>query len=244
VPAEWQTSEGVDENKILLYFHGGGHVLGSPMSSRPYTVEIGKAAHVKVLSVDYALAPEHPFPKGPNDCFTSYKWLLSHGHRPENIIIGGASAGGNMTLATLIKIKEEGITMPRGAIVLSPGIDYTTNSKTILENAPTDCVMADVGVFWWIPAYLNGADPNNPFVCPIFADFTDFPSILAQVSTSEMVYDHSTRLVELAKAAGVNAILQEWDDMPHVWQNYGLYDLPEAKEAINKIGQFIKDLFD
>ncbi|MBA7554913.1 Monoterpene epsilon-lactone hydrolase [subsurface metagenome] len=104
--------------------------------------------------------------------------------------------------------------------------------------------MADVGVFWWIPAYLNGEDPNNPLACPIFADFTGFPSILAQVSTSEMVYDHSTRLVELAKAAGVNAILQEWDDMPHVWQNYGLYDLPEAKEAIDKIGQFIKDLFD
>ena len=244
VTAEWQISEGVGENKVLLYFHGGGHVLGSPMSSRPYTVQIGKAAHVKVLSVDYALAPEHPFPEGPNDCFTSYKWLLSNGYKPENIIIGGASAGGNMTLATLIKIKEEGITMPRGAIVLSPGIDYTPNSKTILENAPTDCVMADVGVFWWIPAYLNGEDPNNPLACPIFADFTGFPSILAQVSTSEMVYDHSTRLVELAKAAGVNAILQEWDDMPHVWQNYGLYDLPEAKEAIDKIGQFINDLFD
>ena len=91
--AEWQISDGVDENKVLLYFHGGGHVLGSPMSSRPYTVEIGKASQVKVLSVDYALAPEHPFPEGPNDCFTSYRWLLSNGYKPENIIIGGASAG-------------------------------------------------------------------------------------------------------------------------------------------------------
>lgn len=242
VPAEWQICEGVADDRVLLYFHGGGHVLGSPASSRPYTVDIGKAAGVKVLSVDYALAPEHPFPEGPNDCFTSYKWLLSEGYKPENIFIGGASAGGTMTMVTLLKIKEAGVPMPKGAVLLSPGLDYTPESKTIFENAPTDPVMADVGVFWWIPAYLNGADVNDPMVCPIFADFTGLPPILTQVSKSEMVYDHSTRLVEKVNAAGGKVILQEWDDMPHVWQNYGLYDLPEAKEAIDKLGEFIKSL--
>jgi len=242
VPAEWQISPGVSEDKVLLYFHGGGQVLGSPKSSRAYTVDIGKAAGVKVLSVDYSLAPEKPFPAGMNDCFAVYKWLLSEGYKPENISLGGASAGGNMTMATLLKIRDEGVPTPAGGVLLSPGIDYTPESKTIFTNAPSDPVMADVGVFWWIPAYLDGQDPTNPLISPVFADLKGLPPILCQVSTCEMVYDHSTRLAEKAKEAGVKIILQEWDEMPHVWQNYGLYDLPEAKEAIDKIGEFIKSL--
>jgi len=242
VSAEWEIPPRVDENKVLMYFHGGGQVLGSPKSGRPYTVEIGKAAGVKVLSVDYSLAPEKPFPAGMNDCFTAYKWLLSTGVKHENIFFGGASAGGNMTISTLLKIRYEGAPMPAGAVVLSPGIDYTQESKTILKNAPTDPVMADVGIFWWIPAYLNGQDPTNPLISPVFADLKGLPPILVQVSTCEMLYDHSTRFVERANEVGVKAFLQEWDDMPHVWQNYGLYDLPEAKEAIDKIGEFIKNL--
>lgn len=241
VPAEWEISPGVDENKVLMYFHGGGQVLGSPKSGRPYTVEIGKAAGVKVLSVDYSLAPEKPFPAGVNDCFMAYKWLLSTGVKPNNIFFGGASAGGNMTISTLLKIRDEGAPMPASAVALSPGIDYTPESKTVLINAPTDPVMADVGVFWWIPAYLNGQDPTNPLISPVFADLKGLPPILVQVSTCEMLYDHSTRFEKRAKEAGVKVFLQEWDDMPHVWQNYGLYDLPEAKEAIDKLGEFIKN---
>jgi acetyl esterase/lipase len=242
VPAEWQISPEIDEDKVLLYFHGGGQVLGSPKSSRPYCVAIGKAAGVKVLSIDYALAPENPYPAGLNDCVTSYKWLLSTGVKPENIVLGGASAGGNMVLSTLLRIRDDSLPIPKGAVLLSPGIDYTTENKTVLTNAPTDPVMADAGMFWWIPAYLNGQDPSNPYISPVHADLKGLPPILIQVSTCEMVYDHSTRLAERAKAAGVNAILQEWDDMPHVWHNYGFYDLREAKEAIDKIGEFIKSL--
>lgn len=242
IPAEWEISPNVDENKVLIYFHGGGQVLGSPKSGRPYTVEIGKAAGVKILSVDYSLAPEKPFPAGINDCYTSYKWLLSTGVKPEKIFFGGASAGGNMTISTLLKIRDEGAPMPAGAVVLSPGIDYTPKSKTIFKNAPTDPVMADVGIFWWIPAYLNGQNPTNPLISPVFADLKGLPPTLVQVSTCEMLYDHSTRFIERAKEVGVKVFLQEWDDMPHVWQNYGLYDLPEAKEAIDKIGEFIKNL--
>ncbi len=240
VPAEWQISSGVDENKVLLFFHGGGQVLGSAMSSRPYSVEIGKAGSIKVLSVNYSLAPEQPFPEGLNDCFTAYKWLLSTGIKPENVFIGGASAGGNLALSTLLKIRDNKLPLPKGAVLLSPGIDYTPETKTVLTNAPTDPVMADVGMFWWIPAYLNGQDSSDPYISPVYAKLEGLPPILCQVSSSEMLYDHSTRLVERAKAAGVNAILQEWDDMPHVWQNYGFYDLPEAIDAINNIGTFIK----
>jgi len=242
VPAEWQIPLGAPENQVFLFIHGGGQVLGSPKSSRAYSVEIGRTIKMKVLSVDYRLAPEHPFPEGLEDCVKVYKWLLSTGIKAEDIIIAGASAGGNLTISTILKLRDEGIPLPSGAVALAPGIDYTPNSKTILENAKTDPVMADVGIFWWIPAYLNGADPNDPLISPVFADLKGFPPILLQVSKSEMIYDHSTRFFERAKSAGVRVVLQEWDDMPHVWHNYGLNELPEAKEAIEKIDEFIKSL--
>jgi len=243
VPAEWQNNPNVADDRVLLYFHGGGQILGSPKNSRPLGVELGRVCNTKVLSVHYSLAPEKPFPAGVNDCLKSYQWLLSTGIKPENVIFGGASAGGNMVCATLLKARDGGIPLPRGAICLSPGIDYTPESKTILTNAPTDPTLADVGIFWWIPAYVAGADPYNPYVSPVHADMKGLPPILVQVSKIEMLYDHSTRFVERAKAAGVDATLQEWDEMPHVWQGNFNEGLPEAREAIDKIAEFVKNLF-
>ncbi len=243
IPAEWQIVPNAIEEHVLLYFHGGGQILMSPKSHRILTVALGEVTNMRVLSVDYRLAPEHPYPAGLEDCVSSYKWLLSKGIKPENIVIGGDSAGGNQTLATLLKLRDEGISLPAGAIALSPGIDYTTESKTITTNAATDPILADVGLFWWISAYLAGADPYDPYISPVHADLKGLPPILVQVSKIEMLYDHSTRFVERAKAAGVDAILQEWDEMIHVWQGFGLQDLPEAREAVNKIGEFVKNLF-
>ncbi|MFX0139157.1 MAG: alpha/beta hydrolase fold domain-containing protein, partial [Candidatus Hodarchaeota archaeon] len=168
---------------------------------------------------------------------------LSQGFKSENIVIAGDSAGGNLALATLIKLKDEEIPLPAGAFVMSPGIDYTKNSKTLLDNAKTDPILGDIGVFWWTPSYLAGADPNNPLISPVLADLKGLPPILIQVSKSEMLYDSSTRFAERAKAAGVDVTLQEWEDMIHVFQYFGFHDLPEAKEALIKIGEFIKELF-
>jgi len=243
IPAEWQINPRVSDDRVLLYFHGGGQILGSPKNSRPLTVEIGRVCNMKVLSVDYSLAPEKPFPAGMNDAIKSYQWLLSNAVKPENIVVGGASAGGNMACAMLLKARDEELPLPKGAICLSPGIDYTPDSKTILTNAPTDPVLADVGIFWWIPAYVAGHNPYDPYVSPVHSDPKGLPPILVQASKTEMLYDHSTRFVEKAKAAGVDATLQDWDDMPHVWQTYFTENLPEARKAINKIGEFVKKLF-
>ncbi|MFX0104546.1 MAG: alpha/beta hydrolase [Candidatus Hodarchaeota archaeon] len=243
VPAEWQIVPGAMDDKIILYFHGGGMVLMSPKTHRRLTIELAKMTKMRVLSVDYRLAPEHPFPAGLEDCFEAYNWLLSQGFKAENIVIAGDSAGGNLTLATLIKVRDDGISLPAGAVAMSPGIDYTNNSKTILENAKTDPILADIGILWWAPAYLAGADPNNPLISPVLADLKGLPPILIQVSKSEMLYDHSTRFVERAKIAGLDVTLQEWEDTTHVFQYFGFSDLPEAKEALSKIGEFIKKLF-
>ncbi|MHA1931383.1 MAG: alpha/beta hydrolase [Promethearchaeota archaeon] len=241
VPAEWQIVPGAIEERVLLYFHGSAMVIMSPKTHRRLTVEIAKATNMRVLSVDYRLAPEHPFPAGLEDCTTAYKWLLSTGIKSENIIIAGDSAGGNLTLASLLKLKDEGISLPAAAITLSPGTDYTEESKTFYENAETDA-LASGGIFWCIPAYLAGKEPYNPLISPLFGNLKDLPPLLIQVSKSEVLYDHSTRLYERAKAVNINVILQEWDDMPHVFHFY-FDQLPESRNAIEKIGEFVKEIF-
>ncbi len=242
VPAEWQIVPGAVDDKVILYFHGGGMVLMSPKTHRALTLEIAELTKMRVLSVDYRLAPEHIFPAQLEDCVNAYKWLLTQGFKAENIVIAGDSAGGNLTLTSMIKLRDDGIPLPAGAVVLSPTTDYTDNSETFYKNAKTDPVLADIGVFWWQTAFLAGEDPENPLISPLNADLKGLPPILLQVSTSEMLYDHSTRFAEKAKTAGVDVTLQEWKDTIHVFQGFGLHDLPEAKEAIIKIGEFIQNL--
>jgi len=241
VPAEWQTIPGAIEERVLLYFHGSAMIIMSPKTHRRLTVEIAKITNMRVLSVDYRLAPEHPFPAGLEDCTDVYKWLLSTGIKPENIIIAGDSAGGNLTLASLLKLKDDGILLPAATIVLSPGTDNTEESKTFYENAETDA-LASGGILWCITAYLAGKDPYNPLISPVFGDLKGLPPLLIQVSKSEILYDHSTRLFERAKIADVNVTLQEWDNMPHVFHFY-FDQLPESREAINKIGDFVQKIF-
>ncbi|MFX1340902.1 MAG: alpha/beta hydrolase [Promethearchaeota archaeon] len=243
VRAEWQIVPEAAGDKVILYFHGGGFVLMSPKTHRLLTIELAKITKMRVLSVDYRLAPEHPHPAALEDCVNAYKWLLSQGFKSENIIIAGDSAGGNLTLTTLIKLRDDKISLPVGAIALSPATDYTDSSETFYKNAKTDPILADRGVFWWTTSFLAGADPNDPHISPLKADLKGLPPILIQVSTSEMLYDHSTRFIERAKAAGVNTTLQEWNDTIHVFQGFGLKVLPEAKEAIEEIGKFIQNLF-
>ncbi|MFX1346651.1 MAG: alpha/beta hydrolase [Promethearchaeota archaeon] len=241
VPAEWQTIPGAIEERVLLYFHGSAMIIMSPKTHRRLTVEIAKIINMRVLSVDYRLAPEHPFPAGLEDCTDVYKWLLSIGIKPENIIIAGDSAGGNLTLASLLKLKDEGISLPAAAIVLSPGTDNTEESKTFYENAETDA-LASGGILWCINAYLAGKDPYNPLISPVFGDLKGLPPLLIQVSKSEVLYDNSTLLFERAKSAHVNVTLQEWDDMPHVFHFY-FDQLPESREAMDKIGDFVQKIF-
>ncbi|MFX1480387.1 MAG: alpha/beta hydrolase, partial [Promethearchaeota archaeon] len=178
VPAEWQIVPGADDNKVILYFHGGGMILMSAKTHRALTIEIAQKTKIRVLSIDYRLAPEHPFPAALEDCVNAYKWLLSQGFKAKNIVIAGDSAGGNFTLTTLIKLRGEGIELPIGAVALSPATDFTDNSKTIYENARTDPILADIGIFWWLTSYLAGADPNNPLISPVLADLSGLPPIL------------------------------------------------------------------
>jgi len=242
VPAEWQIVPNAAEDKVILYIHGGGFIIGSPNSHRLLTVAIGMETNIRILSIDYRLAPENLFPACVEDCVIAYKWLLSTGIKSENIVIMGDSAGGNLTLVTLLKLKEEGIELPAGGVSLSPLTDYTFSDESFFENAETDMILADVGAFWWPFAYVKDADRRNPLISPLFGDLEGLPPLLFHASTCEMLYSDSVRFVDKAKAAGVDATLQAWNDMPHVFQAFGLNLLPEAKEAIRKIGEFIQKI--
>jgi len=242
-PAEWIIPPNPIEDHVILYLHGGGWILGSPITCRRTTSNIAEATSLKILSIDYRLAPEHPFPIPLEDCVNAYKWLLSNGFKKDHIIIAGDSAGGNLTAATLIKLKDLGIGLPAGVICISPATDLTLADESYFKNAESDPSLADVGLFWWIVVYLSGESPRNPYISPLFADLKGLPPILVQASSCEMLYSDATRFVEKAKKAGVNAILQSWDDMTHVFQGTRYELLPEAKDAINKIADFTNQLF-
>jgi acetyl esterase/lipase len=248
VPAEWQTVPDATKDRVLLYIHGGGFVMGSPNSHRLFTITLGELTRMRVLSLNYRLAPEYPYPAPLEDCVAAYRWLLSTGIKPKDTVIAGDSAGGTLTLTTLVKCRDEGVPLSAGAVCLSPTTDFTLcrsdpSAKSYWENAATDPVLADIGLFWWILAYLGGAYSTDPLLSPIYANLKGLPPLLVQASTCEMLYSGCKDLVDLAKKAGVNATLQTWKDMVHVFQAFGLHDLPEAKEAINKIAEFIQGLF-
>jgi acetyl esterase/lipase len=240
VPVEWQINSKSKENRVLLYFHGGAWVSGSINYHRLLTIDLGLATQMKVLSVDYRLAPEHPFPAALKDCVKVYTWLLSNGYDAENILIGGDSAGGNLALSTLLKLRDDGVSLPAGAICLAPATELEFSDDLLYKNMETD-FQGDLGLFWVRSAYLAGEDYSNPLVSPLFADLKGLPPILLQVSNIEMVYNHSTRFCKRAKEAGVDINLQTFPDTLHVFQ---LGELPEKKEAIDKIGEFAQKIFE
>ncbi|MFX1514304.1 MAG: alpha/beta hydrolase [Promethearchaeota archaeon] len=237
VNAEWQNVPEARKEHILFYLHGGGWIMGSPNTHRLFTIILSRVTKMRVFSVDYRLAPEHPYPAALEDCTTTYNWLLSQEIKSENIILAGDSAGGYLTLMTLVKLRNKGLPLPAGAVCLSPATDLAITGQSNFKNAPTDPILADLGTFWWSLAYLAGADPKSPIVSPLYADLTGLPPILIQVSTSEMLYDDSTRFAKRARSAGVDVTLQTWNDTLHVFPAYGL---PESEEAISKIAEFVQ----
>jgi len=240
VPAEWQIVPVAIEDKVILYIHGGGYIMGSPNFTRMASVRLGMATKMRVLSIDYRLAPEHPYPQGLEDCITSYKWLLSSGINPKKIIISGDSAGGYFTLLTLVKLRNEGVPLPAGEIVFSPATDMAKAGESMVKNGPTDPILADLGIYWWVECYLAGADPFSPDISPLYADLKGLPPLLIQVSTSEMLYDDARMFFNRAKKAGVDVTLQTWDATLHAFQHF---NLPESTEAFINTGKFVERLF-
>ena len=240
VPAEWVSAPSAETNRAVLYLHGGGYVVGSPASHREMAARLSAAAGARVLVIDYRLAPEHPFPAAVDDATAAYRWLLAQGVEPSGAAICGDSAGGGLTVAALVALRDAGDPLPAAGVCLSPWVDMEALGESMTARAKLDLMVGRDGLLDSAAKYLAGADPRSPLAAPLYADLQGLPPLLIQVGTSETLYDDSTRLDERARAAGVDVTLQTWKEMVHVWHLFAPM-LPEGQQAIEAIGEYLRE---
>jgi len=197
------------------------------------------ASGSRALSVDYRLAPENPFPAAINDGVAAYRWLRGQGIPARSIVIAGDSAGGGLTLATLLAIKEAGDELPAGGVCMSPVTDHTKGGESMRSKVDVDRMVHPTSSTAYSQMYLAGEDARTPLASPLYADLKGLPPLLILVGTWEVLLDDSTRFPEKARAAGISVDLEVWDEMIHIWPSFAAI-LPEGRQAIERMGGFIK----
>ncbi len=238
INAEWIIPQNPVADKVLLYIHGGGFISGSCLTHRMHVAKFAQRCNLRSLVFDYRLAPEHPFPAAPNDCVKVYNWLLSQGYEPNNIIVGGESAGATLTLSLLLLIKENNLPMPNAAFSISPVTDLRCGANSFTYNARKD--VAPMGSWTtWTNFYIANSDPTNPILSPQFGKFKGLPPLYICVGTHEIHYDDCVSIAKIAEKDGVKVTLRIWDRMIHAFPLLSPL-FPEAKKAFEEICGFIK----
>jgi epsilon-lactone hydrolase len=238
VSCEWFAPR-VDEQRIVLYLHGGGFMVHLPLAYRVFARLMADTLGARVLLPEYRLAPEHPFPAGPDDCLDAYRWLLSQGIDAKRVVIAGDSAGGNLALVTAIRIRDEGLPTPGCLVMMSPATDLTGGSASHKYNRDNDPMLVPEALQVVVTTYAPDADLRHPWLSPIFDSFMRLPPLLFHAGSTELLVDDSIRAADKAQWAGVSVQLEVWPDMPHVFQ-MNLW-LPEAQEAIAGIARFVRE---
>ncbi|HVV85856.1 MAG TPA: alpha/beta hydrolase [Kofleriaceae bacterium] len=223
----------------ILYLHGGSGVIGSPETAMCLTAALVARTGVRALSLDYRLAPEHPFPAGLDDVLAAYRALLDGGAEAESVVVAGDSAGGGLAVGALLLARDAGVSMPAAVVAFSGGFDYTRTGASMDGKAGQDPLFTRDSLGVTAAMYLGGAEPDQPLLSPATrADLRGFPPMLLQVGTNELLLDDSTRLAARACAAGVDVVLDITADAPHVFQAFtGLLD--EADEALDRAALFL-----
>lgn len=239
VRGEWVEWKDVSPVGTMLYLHGGGYMACSAETHRPLTLPLARRTGLKTFVPDYRLAPEHRFPAAVDDALAAYRRLLAQGAEPHKLIVAGDSAGGGLTLALLVALRDAGEPLPAAAVCLSPWTDLAATGESLRTN-DARCAMFHGCSF--APAariYLGDESPYHPLASPLYADLTGLPPLQIFASSSETLLDDAVRVAERARDCGVPIDLQVWDDLPHVWPIHYLL-MPEARSAVLRMADFVR----
>lgn len=239
VDCEWVYSVEKDSRPIIIYFHGGGYVTGSLLSARALATELASNLPVRVLTVNYRLAPEHPFPAALDDALAVYQALIDMQYDPARIAMIGDSAGGGLTLATSMAIRDRHLPLPACLVLLSPWTDLTARSPSFRTKAEDDVVLEPVDVLEYAAFYADGARLDNPYLSPVYGSFDQLPPILIHVGSEEILLDDARRAGDAAKKAGVDVTLKVWPGLFHVF-SLAASMLPEARESMSEIVAYLQ----
>jgi monoterpene epsilon-lactone hydrolase len=239
VPSEWVEVPAGSDLRTILYLHGGGYTVGSVRTHRALVARLAAATGGRGLAIDYRLGPEHPFPAAVDDAAAAYRWLVRGGVEPASIVVAGDSAGGGLTVALLVALRDACDPLPAAGVCISPWTDLACTGESMTTRAAADPMVQRDGLLPMAAAYLAGQDPRTPLASPLYADLHGLPPLLVHVGSAETLLDDATRLAERARAAGVAADLEVWDDMIHVWHAFSPL-LPEADDAVARVGEWVR----
>ncbi|HEY4401399.1 MAG TPA: alpha/beta hydrolase [Acidimicrobiia bacterium] len=236
------TIQGIDTANTILYFHGGVYVIGSAAQSVPLVSDLARRARAKVVTVDYRLAPEHPYPAAVDDARAVYEGLLAQGVDAAQIALAGESAGGGLAVATLLALRDAGTPLPSSAFLMSPYADLTLSGETILENQAIDPILTPEGLRLRVPDYVGRADASDPQISPVFGDLRGLPPLLIQSGSNEILLSDALRLAGRAAIDEVSVTLEVTPGVPHVFQGFAAV-LDEGDAALDRASTFLKTQF-
>jgi acetyl esterase/lipase len=238
VPTAEITVDGIEPRYVVLYFHGGVYVIGDAFLAADLAAQVGRRTQAKVISVEYRLAPEHPYPAAVDDALASYEALLNTGIAPWDIAFAGESAGGGLAVATLVNGRDHGLPLPAAAFVMSPYVDLTLAGKTMETKREVDPLFTRELIQARVTDYTAGQDAALGLISPIFADLASLPPLIIQAGSHELLLDDAVRLAQQAAAADVEVTLEITPGVPHVFQAYHAI-LDEAVAALDRAGQLL-----
>jgi len=237
IPAEWVLAPGIKKEKVILLVHGGGFNAGSMKSHRDFAGRLSAAAQKAVLSFDYRLAPEHPFPAALEDTLTVYSWLLKQGYSPSDLFALGVSCGGGLIVSLCFLLKEKKLPLPAALICLSPWSDLTISGDSIYKNAGKDLVTKE-RLEKAVEMYIGNHSAKDPLISPVFGDLSNLPPLFVLVGSIETLLDDALKLAERAREAGIETTLDIQENMIHAWPLYASR-FPEGEETIESIASFL-----
>ncbi len=239
VPSEWLIPKGSPRDEAVLYIHGGAWFMGSANTHRGFVSRLAYDAGVRILLINYRLAPEYPFPAGLDDCISTYEWLIRSGIQPSRLVVVGDSAGGNLTLSLLVALRDGHKPLPAAAVAISPATDLAFTGQSVQTRLHLDPIFAHGGPTTIIQDYITSHDPHEPLISPLYADLHGLPALLIHVGDHEILLDDSVRFGKKALEAGVDASTVVWPEMFHVFQLFTPL-LPEARKATHQLASFIR----